>query len=187
MSWLKASLRQDLLCGQGQPVPNEVLGLCKDKGANFRYRLHSMKLEKVMAPGVQSGERISFWATPSRKSKAHSPFLREGRAVCMPADSEPTCATSPRRQQASQNLCTHPADRLEPPLLAAVHAIVRLPEPTWPWICLVLARELGLEAYGISFHVGSQQRDSAPGMRAIAKVKVEIFERLKERRRQSTL
>ena len=44
---------------------------------------------------------------------------------------------------------------------------------------LVLARELGLDPYGISFHVGSQQRDIGAWDAAIAKVKV-IFERLKE-------
>ncbi|MCL8047590.1 type III PLP-dependent enzyme, partial [Pseudomonas aeruginosa] len=40
-------------------------------------------------------------------------------------------------------------------------------------------RQLGLEPYGISFHVGSQQRDISVWDAAIAKVKV-IFERLKE-------
>ena len=44
---------------------------------------------------------------------------------------------------------------------------------------LILARQLGLEPYGISFHVGSQQRDISVWDAAIAKVKV-IFERLKE-------
>ena len=44
---------------------------------------------------------------------------------------------------------------------------------------LVLARELGLDPYGISFHVGSQQRDIGAWDAAIAKVKV-IFDRLKE-------
>lgn len=41
----------------------------------------------------------------------------------------------------------------------------------------VLARELGLNPYGVSFHVGSQQRDIDVWDGAIAKVKV-IFERL---------
>src|SRR5690606_26157215 len=44
---------------------------------------------------------------------------------------------------------------------------------------LILARQLGLVPYGISFHVGSQQRDISVWDAAIAKVKV-IFERLKE-------
>ncbi len=44
---------------------------------------------------------------------------------------------------------------------------------------LVLARDLGLVPYGVSFHVGSQQRDIGVWDAAIAKVKV-IFERLKE-------
>lgn len=43
----------------------------------------------------------------------------------------------------------------------------------------VLARELGLEPYGVSFHVGSQQRDIDVWDGAIAKVKV-VFERLYE-------
>jgi ornithine decarboxylase len=44
---------------------------------------------------------------------------------------------------------------------------------------LILARDLGLEPYGVSFHVGSQQRDIGTWDAAIAKVKV-IFERLGE-------
>ena len=44
---------------------------------------------------------------------------------------------------------------------------------------LVRARELGLVPYGVSFHVGSQQRDIGAWDGAIAKGKV-IFERLKE-------
>ena len=44
---------------------------------------------------------------------------------------------------------------------------------------LILARDLGLEPYGVSFHVGSQQRDIGTWDAAIGKVKV-IFERLRE-------
>jgi len=44
---------------------------------------------------------------------------------------------------------------------------------------LVLARDLGLEPYGVSFHVGSQQRDIGTWDAAIGKVKL-IFERLRE-------
>lgn len=43
---------------------------------------------------------------------------------------------------------------------------------------LILARDLGLVPYGVSFHVGSQQRDIGVWDAAIAKVKV-IFERLR--------
>src|SRR5690606_34067820 len=44
---------------------------------------------------------------------------------------------------------------------------------------LVLARHVGLEPYGVSFHVGSQQRDVGAWDAAIGKVKVR-FEGLKE-------
>ena len=44
---------------------------------------------------------------------------------------------------------------------------------------LVLARDLGLEPYGLSFHVGSQQRDIGAWDAAIGKIKI-IFDRLKE-------
>jgi ornithine decarboxylase len=44
---------------------------------------------------------------------------------------------------------------------------------------LALAQELGLEPYGLSFHVGSQQRDIDAWDAAIGKVKI-IFERIKE-------
>ena len=44
---------------------------------------------------------------------------------------------------------------------------------------IILARDLGLVPYGLSFHVGSQQRDIGTWDAAIGKVKV-IFERLRE-------
>jgi ornithine decarboxylase len=44
---------------------------------------------------------------------------------------------------------------------------------------LILARDLGLVPYGVSFHVGSQQREIGAWDAALSKVKV-IFERLKE-------
>ncbi|MGL4836630.1 MAG: type III PLP-dependent enzyme, partial [Shewanella sp.] len=44
---------------------------------------------------------------------------------------------------------------------------------------LVLAQQLGLEPYGISFHVGSQQRDIGAWDSALGKVKG-IFDRLRE-------
>ena len=44
---------------------------------------------------------------------------------------------------------------------------------------LVLAQKLGLEAYGVSFHVGSQQRDIAAWDAAIAKVRY-LFDGLQE-------
>ena len=44
---------------------------------------------------------------------------------------------------------------------------------------LILARDLGLEPYGVSFHVGSQQREIGAWDAALGKVKV-IFNRLWE-------
>jgi len=44
---------------------------------------------------------------------------------------------------------------------------------------IILAKDMGLIPYGISFHVGSQQRDIGAWDAAIGKVKV-IFERLQE-------
>jgi ornithine decarboxylase len=44
---------------------------------------------------------------------------------------------------------------------------------------MILARDLGLEPYGVSFHVGSQQRDIGAWDAAIGKVKI-MFERLRD-------
>ena len=52
-------------------------------------------------------------------------------------------------------------------------------QPDMAYDLLVLAKKLGLEPYGISFHVGSQQRDIAAWDAAIAKVKY-IFDWVKE-------
>jgi len=51
-------------------------------------------------------------------------------------------------------------------------------QPDMAMDLLVKAKKLGLEPYGVSFHVGSQQRDIGAWDGAIATVKV-IFERLK--------
>jgi len=71
---------------------------------------------------------------------------------------------------------THPDRRLT--TLTGRCQQVRLPETDMGHGSAVLARELGLEPYGILLPCGSQQRTSAPGMR-LSQVKV-IFERLKE-------
>lgn len=52
-------------------------------------------------------------------------------------------------------------------------------QPDMAMDLLVKAKTLGLEPYGVSFHVGSQQRDVGAWDNAIATVKV-IFERLQE-------
>ncbi|MDD3118412.1 MAG: type III PLP-dependent enzyme [Victivallales bacterium] len=52
-------------------------------------------------------------------------------------------------------------------------------QPDMAYDLLVLAQKLGLDPYGISFHVGSQQRDIAAWDAAIAKVKY-IFDWVKE-------
>ncbi len=52
-------------------------------------------------------------------------------------------------------------------------------QPDMAFDLLVLSKKLGLEPYGISFHVGSQQRDIAAWDAAIAKVKY-IFDWVKE-------
>ena len=51
--------------------------------------------------------------------------------------------------------------------------------PDMAYDILVLAKELGLEPYGVSFHVGSQQRDIGAWNDAIAKVKY-LFNSLEE-------
>jgi ornithine decarboxylase len=40
--------------------------------------------------------------------------------------------------------------------------------PRWPWTCSTIALKLGLEPYGVSFHVGSQQRNPHAWDRALA-------------------
>jgi len=151
----------------------EVINLLKDKGANFDIA-SVYELDRVLECGV-SPDRISYGNT-IKKAKDIRTFYDRGVRL-FATDSEADLRNIAKAAPG-----------------AKVYARV-LTEGTltadWPlsrkFGCtndmaldlLILARDLGLEPYGISFHVGSQQRDIGAWDAALAKVK-NIFERLRD-------
>ncbi|WP_339844585.1 type III PLP-dependent enzyme [uncultured Halopseudomonas sp.] len=152
---------------------NEVLSLLKGKGANFDIA-SIYELEKVMALGVKP-EQISFGNT-IKKSKHIRAFYEQGVRL-FATDSEADLRNIAKAAPGSKiyvRILTEGSTTADWPLSRKFGC-----QTDMAMDLLVLARELGLDPYGISFHVGSQQRDIGAWDAAIAKVKV-IFERLKE-------
>jgi ornithine decarboxylase len=152
---------------------NEVLSLLKGKGANFDIA-SIYELDKVMALGVEP-EQISFGNT-IKKSKHIRAFYEKGVRLYA-TDSEADLRNIAKAAPGSKiyvRILTEGSTTADWPLSRKFGC-----QTDMAMDLLVLARELGLDPYGISFHVGSQQRDIGAWDAAIAKVKV-IFERLKE-------
>jgi ornithine decarboxylase len=150
-----------------------VLSLLKNKGANFDIA-SIYELDKVMALGVEP-EQISFGNT-IKKSKHIRAFYEKGVRLYA-TDSEADLRNIAKAAPGSKiyvRILTEGSTTADWPLSRKFGC-----QTDMAMDLLVLARELGLDPYGISFHVGSQQRDIGAWDAAIAKVKV-IFERLKE-------
>ncbi|MFA5677247.1 MAG: type III PLP-dependent enzyme [Pseudomonas sp.] len=152
---------------------NEVLGLLQDKGSNFDIA-SIYELEKVLALGVKP-EQISYGNT-IKKSRDIRAFYEKGVRMYA-TDSEADLRNIAKAAPGSKiyvRILTEGSTTADWPLSRKFGC-----QSDMAMDLLVLARELGLEPYGVSFHVGSQQRDIGAWDGAIAKVKV-IFERLKE-------
>ncbi|MEH6686199.1 MAG: type III PLP-dependent enzyme [Halopseudomonas sabulinigri] len=152
---------------------NEVLDLLKNKGSNFDIA-SIYELEKVMALGVKP-EQISFGNT-IKKARHIRAFYEKGVRL-FATDSEADLRNIAKAAPGSKiyvRILTEGSSTADWPLSRKFGC-----QTDMAMDLLVLARELGLDPYGISFHVGSQQRDIGAWDAAIAKVKV-IFERLKE-------
>lgn len=151
----------------------EVLSLLKDKGSKFDIA-SIYELEKVLALGVKS-EQISYGNT-IKKSKDIRAFYEQGVRLYA-TDSEADLRNIAKAAPGSKvyvRILTEGSTTADWPLSRKFGC-----QSDMAMDLLVLARELGLIPYGVSFHVGSQQRDIGAWDAAIAKVKV-IFERLKE-------
>lgn len=152
---------------------NEVLSLLRDKGSNFDIA-SIYELEKVLALGVKP-EQISYGNT-IKKSKDIRAFYEKGVRMYA-TDSEADLRNIAKAAPGSKvyvRILTEGSTTADWPLSRKFGC-----QSDMAMDLLVLARELGLVPYGVSFHVGSQQRDIGAWDAAIAKVKV-IFERLKE-------
>ena len=157
---------------KANPAP-EILTLLRDKGSKFDVA-SIYELDKLLGLDV-SADRCSYGNT-IKKSKDIRYFYEKGVRM-FATDSEADLRNIARAAPGSRvyvRILTEGSHTADWPLSRkfGCHTDMAID-------LLILARELGLEPYGISFHVGSQQRDIGVWDAAIAKVKV-IFERLRE-------
>ncbi|EKT4480833.1 type III PLP-dependent enzyme [Pseudomonas putida] len=151
----------------------EIIDLLKEKGSSFDIA-SIYELNKVMDRGV-SADRISYGNT-IKKSKDIRYFYEKGVRLYA-TDSEADLRNIAKAAPGSKvyvRILTEGSTTADWPLSRKFGC-----QTDMAMDLLILARDLGLVPYGISFHVGSQQRDISVWDAAIAKVKV-IFERLKE-------
>ncbi|WEK30198.1 MAG: type III PLP-dependent enzyme [Candidatus Pseudomonas phytovorans] len=151
----------------------EIIDLLKEKGSSFDIA-SIYELDKVLDRGV-SADRISYGNT-IKKSKDIRYFYEKGVRL-FSTDSEADLRNIAKAAPGSKvyvRILTEGSTTADWPLSRKFGC-----QTDMAMDLLILARDLGLVPYGISFHVGSQQRDISVWDAAIAKVKV-IFERLKE-------
>jgi ornithine decarboxylase len=151
----------------------EIIDLLNKKGSSFDIA-SIYELDKVLNQGV-SADRISYGNT-IKKSKDIRYFYDKGVRLYS-TDSEADLRNIAKAAPGSKvyvRILTEGSTTADWPLSRKFGC-----QTDMAMDLLILARDLGLVPYGVSFHVGSQQRDISVWDAAIAKVKV-IFERLKE-------
>jgi len=157
---------------KANPAP-AIIELVRDKGANFDIA-SIYELDKVMGLGV-TADRVSYGNT-IKKSKDIRYFYEKGVRL-FATDSEADLRNIAKAAPGSKvyvRILTEGTQTADWPLSRKFGC-----QTDMAMDLLIMARDLGLEPYGVSFHVGSQQRDIGTWDAAIAKVKV-IFERLKD-------
>jgi ornithine decarboxylase len=151
----------------------EIIELLRDKGSNFDIA-SIYELDKVLASGVRA-DQISYGNT-IKKARDVRYFYERGVRL-FATDSEADLRNIAKAAPGSKiyvRILTEGSTSADWPLSRKFGC-----QPDMALDLLILARQLGLVPYGLSFHVGSQQRDIDVWDAAIAKVKV-IFGRLKE-------
>lgn len=151
----------------------EITRLLKDKGSHFDIA-SIYELDKVLAQGV-SPEKVSYGNT-IKKSKDIRYFYERGVRLFV-TDSESDLRNIAKAAPGSKiyvRILSEGSSSADWPLSRKFGC-----QSDMAMDLLILAKQLGLVPYGVSFHVGSQQREIDVWDGAIAKVKV-IFERLKQ-------
>jgi len=152
---------------------NEMLVLLRDLGSNFDIASR-WELDKVMALGV-SPDRLSFGNT-IKKAKDVEYFYEKGVRL-FATDSKTDLYNIASKAPGSRvylRILVEGSQSADWPLSRKFGC-----HPDMAYNLLVEARRLGLEPYGISFHVGSQQRDIGQWDEAIAKTNY-LFRALEE-------
>jgi ornithine decarboxylase len=149
----------------------EVIGLLRDRGSNFDIA-SIYELDRVLDLGI-TPDRISYGNT-IKKSRDIRYFYERGVRMYA-TDSEADLRNIAKAAPGSRvyvRVLTEGTETADWPLSRKFGC-----QTDVAMDLMILARDLGLVPYGVSFHVGSQQRDIGSWDGAIAKVKV-IFERL---------
>ncbi|MEQ5837254.1 type III PLP-dependent enzyme [Marinobacter sp. NFXS9] len=157
---------------KANPAP-EILTMLRDRGSNFDIA-SIYELDKVMALDV-SPDRISYGNT-IKKAKDVRAFYERGVRL-FATDSEADLRNIAKAAPGSKvyvRILTEGTQTADWPLSRkfGCHTDMAMD-------LLILARDLGLVPYGVSFHVGSQQREIGAWDAALGNVKV-IFDRLRE-------
>jgi len=149
---------------KANPAP-EIISLINELGGSFDIASR-FELDKVLALGVPP-ERISFGNT-IKKAKDVEYFFQKGIRV-FATDS---------KEDLKHIITYAPGSKVYVRMLVENSTTADWPlsrkfgcHPDMAYDLLVRAREKGLTPYGISFHVGSQQRDIGQWNDAIAKCK----------------
>jgi ornithine decarboxylase len=156
---------------KANPAP-EILELLRDLGASFDaasvYELRKLLSLKVKPENISFGNTI-------KKTEAIEEFYNAGVRM-FATDSEMDLRNIAQIAPGSRVLVRILAEGV----LTADWPLSRKfgCQPDMALDLLLLARKLGLKPYGVSFHVGSQQRDITAWDAAIAKVKY-LFDGLK--------
>lgn len=157
---------------KANPAP-QILTMLRDKGSNFDIA-SVYELDKVLALDV-TADRISYGNT-IKKAKDIRYFYEKGIRM-FATDSEADLRNIAKAAPGSKiyvRILTDGTQTADWPLSRKFGC-----ESDMAMDLLILARDLGLVPYGVSFHVGSQQREIGAWDSALNKAKV-IFERLKE-------
>jgi ornithine decarboxylase len=149
---------------KANPAP-QVISLLAELGSNFDIASR-FELDKVLSLGV-AAERISYGNT-IKKTKDIAYFYEKGIRMF---------ATDSKEDL--KNIAKHaPGSKVYVRILVENSVTADWPlsrkfgcHPDMAYDLLVQARDQGLTPYGISFHVGSQQRDIGQWNDAIAKTK----------------
>ncbi|MBA3010456.1 MAG: type III PLP-dependent enzyme [Proteobacteria bacterium] len=151
----------------------EILTMLRDKNVNFDIA-SVYELDRVLSLGI-SPDKISYGNT-IKKSKDVRYFYQKGVRM-FATDSEADIRNIARAAPGSKiyvRILSEGTLTADWPLSRKFGC-----QADMAMDLIILAKDLGLIPYGISFHVGSQQRDIGAWDAAIGKVKV-IFERLQE-------
>src|SRR3546814_3200397 len=141
----------------------EIIDLLRDKGSSFDIA-SIYELDKVMSRGV-GPERISYGNT-IKKAKDIRYFYDKGVRM-FATDSEADLRNIAKAAPGSKvyvRILTEGSTTADWPLSRKFGC-----QTDMAMDLLILARQLKLEPYGISFHVGSQQRDIRSEERRVGK------------------